>query len=152
MPSRSAAIGLIALLGTAFGASQFLRTAPAVIAPALRQELGEARERLEPEKRERPLERLRPIAAPHLEAEMAQVLVKPGAPGHVQVIAGLQHRAQPARAPSLDEAAMPAMGAREDVGDRGRLAIGLHAQHETFIGPFHEAKTWRERSSKAIVR
>lgn len=40
MPRRSLAIGLIALLGTAFGASQFLRTAPAVIAPALRQELG----------------------------------------------------------------------------------------------------------------
>jgi len=40
MPRRSFAIGLIALLGAAFGASQFLRTAPAVVAPALRRELG----------------------------------------------------------------------------------------------------------------
>jgi len=40
MPNRSIAIGLIALLGATFGVSQFLRTAPAVLAPALRRELG----------------------------------------------------------------------------------------------------------------
>lgn len=40
MSSRSAAFGLIALLGASFGASQFIRTAPAVLAPELRRELG----------------------------------------------------------------------------------------------------------------
>jgi sugar phosphate permease len=40
MSSRSAAFGLIALLGASFGVSQFIRTAPAVLAPELRRELG----------------------------------------------------------------------------------------------------------------
>jgi len=40
MPSRLAALGLIALLGASFGVSQFIRTAPAVLAPELRHELG----------------------------------------------------------------------------------------------------------------
>src|SRR6185503_8006919 len=40
MPSRLTALGLIALLGASFGASQFMRTAPAVLAPELRRELG----------------------------------------------------------------------------------------------------------------
>jgi len=40
MPSRSAALGLFALLGASFGVSQFIRTAPAVLAPELRRELG----------------------------------------------------------------------------------------------------------------
>ena len=40
MPSRTAALGLIALLGASFGVSQFIRTAPAVLAPELRRELG----------------------------------------------------------------------------------------------------------------
>ncbi len=40
MPSRSIALGLIALLGASFGVSQFMRTAPAVLAPELRRELG----------------------------------------------------------------------------------------------------------------
>ena len=40
MPSRSAALGLLALLGASFGVSQFIRTAPAVLAPELRRELA----------------------------------------------------------------------------------------------------------------
>jgi sugar phosphate permease len=40
MPTRIAALGLIALLGASFGVSQFIRTAPAVLAPELRRELG----------------------------------------------------------------------------------------------------------------
>jgi len=40
MPTRLAALGLIALLGASFGVSQFMRTAPAVLAPELRRELG----------------------------------------------------------------------------------------------------------------
>jgi MFS family permease len=40
MPTRLAALGLIALLGASFGASQYIRTAPAVLAPELRRELG----------------------------------------------------------------------------------------------------------------
>jgi hypothetical protein len=40
MPTRLAAVGLIALLGASFGASQFIRTAPAVLEPELRRELG----------------------------------------------------------------------------------------------------------------
>jgi MFS family permease len=40
MPPRSAALGLIALLGASFGVSQFIRTAPAVLAPELRRELA----------------------------------------------------------------------------------------------------------------
>lgn len=40
MPSRIAALGLITFLGASFGVSQFLRTAPAVLAPELRRELG----------------------------------------------------------------------------------------------------------------
>jgi sugar phosphate permease len=40
MPTRSFALGLIALLGASFGVSQFMRTAPAVLAPELRRELG----------------------------------------------------------------------------------------------------------------
>ena len=40
MPSRLAALGLLTLLGASFGASQFIRTAPAVLAPELRRELG----------------------------------------------------------------------------------------------------------------
>src|SRR6185295_16213490 len=40
MPTRIAAFGLIALLGASFGVSQFIRTAPAVLAPELRRELG----------------------------------------------------------------------------------------------------------------
>ena len=40
MPTRLAALGLIALLGASFGVSQFIRTAPAVLAPELRRELG----------------------------------------------------------------------------------------------------------------
>lgn len=40
MPARRAALGLIALLGASFGVSQFVRTAPAVLAPELRRELG----------------------------------------------------------------------------------------------------------------
>jgi len=40
MPARFAALGLIALLGASFGVSQFIRTAPAVLAPELRRELG----------------------------------------------------------------------------------------------------------------
>ena len=46
MPTRIAALGLIALLGASFGVSQFLRTAPAVLAPELRRELGLAPETL----------------------------------------------------------------------------------------------------------
>ena len=40
MPTRIAALGLFALLGASFGVSQFIRTAPAVLAPELRRELG----------------------------------------------------------------------------------------------------------------
>ena len=40
MPSRLAALGLLTLLGASFGVSQFIRTAPAVLAPELRRELG----------------------------------------------------------------------------------------------------------------
>jgi sugar phosphate permease len=40
MPSRLVALGLIAILGASFGVSQFIRTAPAVLAPELRRELG----------------------------------------------------------------------------------------------------------------
>jgi sugar phosphate permease len=40
MPSRPFALGLIALLGASFGVSQFVRTAPAVLAPELRRELA----------------------------------------------------------------------------------------------------------------
>src|SRR5262245_6953521 len=39
MLSGRAAFGLIALLGASFGVSQFIRTAPAVLAPELRREL-----------------------------------------------------------------------------------------------------------------
>jgi MFS family permease len=40
MSPRLAAFGLIALFGASFGVSQFMRTAPAVVAPELRRELG----------------------------------------------------------------------------------------------------------------
>jgi sugar phosphate permease len=40
MLSRCAALGLLTLLGASFGVSQFIRTAPAVLAPELRRELG----------------------------------------------------------------------------------------------------------------
>jgi sugar phosphate permease len=40
MPTRLAAFGLLSLLGASFGVSQFIRTAPAVLAPELRRELG----------------------------------------------------------------------------------------------------------------
>lgn len=46
MPTRIAALGLFALLGASFGVSQFIRTAPAVLAPELRRELGLAPEAL----------------------------------------------------------------------------------------------------------
>jgi sugar phosphate permease len=39
-PTRLAAFGLLSLLGASFGVSQFIRTAPAVLAPELRRELG----------------------------------------------------------------------------------------------------------------
>lgn len=46
MPSRLAVLGLMTLLGASFGVSQYIRTAPAVLAPELRRELGLAPETL----------------------------------------------------------------------------------------------------------
>ncbi|MFO0988754.1 MAG: MFS transporter [Alphaproteobacteria bacterium] len=46
MSNRIAALGVFALLGASFGVSQFIRTAPAVLAPELRRELGLAPEML----------------------------------------------------------------------------------------------------------
>jgi hypothetical protein len=49
----------------------------------------------------------------------------------------LQHGAHPARPAAVNEAEVASVGAREELDDGRRLAVRLHRQHDTFIGPVH---------------
>ena len=69
---------------------------------------------------------------------IVEMVGKARLPGDVDVIADLQDRACPARAPAVHEPEMAAVHARQDL-DHGRgLAVGANRENDAFVGPIHE--------------
>ena len=73
-----------------------------------------------------------------LDRVMAEMLVEPRAPDHAQLVAGLQHRAQSRRGAAAHHAEMAAVFARHHLEDGIGLAVAPAAQHNAFVGPFHD--------------
>ncbi|KAH2813986.1 hypothetical protein KXV85_004903, partial [Aspergillus fumigatus] len=67
----------------------------------------------------------------------AEMLVEPRPPHRAHRIAGLQQRPHPRARAAAHEAKMPAVLARQELGDGGGFAMPPHAQHDAFVGPFH---------------
>ena len=76
-------------------------------------------------------------ALPQLDVVMAEVVGQPRLPGGVDVVAGLQHGPQLARAPAVHEPQVPAVRAREQLEHGAGLAVRPHAQDHAFIAPLH---------------
>jgi len=55
-----------------------------------------------------------------------------------QSVAGLQHGLLLTRAPTPHKAKMPSVRARHHLKDGVRLAMTPSAQHDAFVGPFHD--------------
>jgi hypothetical protein len=67
----------------------------------------------------------------------AEMLVEPRPPHRAHAVAGLQQRPHPRARTAAHEAQMPAVLARQQLGDGGGFAMPPHAQHDAFVGPFH---------------
>ena len=72
-----------------------------------------------------------------LGAEIAEMLVEPRPPGQRQRVSGLKDRAEPPRAPALDEAEMPPVSGRQHLQDHVGLAVAPRADDDAFLRPFH---------------
>src|SRR5205823_8432108 len=83
-----------------------------------------------------------------------EMLVEPGSPDRSDAVAGLQQRPHPRTGPAAHQAEMPAMLARQQFDDGGGFAMPPYAQHNAFVGPFHEGSLQdlgEERSGLADV-
>ena len=110
---------------------------------ALRQQTRQPAQRRETGQRQRIVHRLRGIAFAQLDVDVAELLGEPRLPRCVDVIAGLEDRAQLARAPAMHEAEVAAVRAREDFRHGSRLAVRLHRQDDALIGPLHCVSLYR---------
>src|SRR5438094_215 len=69
------------------------------------------------------------------------MFVKPRAPPGNDPIARLQDRPQARSRPAPHQAEMATVLARHQFGDRARLTVAPHAQHDALVGPFHGRST-----------
>ena len=76
-----------------------------------------------------------------LDRVVAEMLVEPRPPDHAHRVAGLQHRPQPRAAAAAHQAEMAAVLARHHLEDGVGLAVAPRAEHDAFVGPFHDAES-----------
>src|SRR5262249_50638705 len=71
------------------------------------------------------------------DAVVAKVFIEPGSPHRPHRIAWLQHRAHPRTRATTHEAEVPAVLARQQLGDDASLAVPPHAQDDAVVSPLH---------------
>ena len=92
---------------------------------ALGQQAGQRRDRRERRKGGGIVERLGSKGAAHFDGHMPELIGKTRFPDCVDVIAGLQDRAEASRPASVDEAEVTAVGPRPQFYDRRRFTMRL---------------------------
>lgn len=81
---------------------------------------------------------------------MTQLIGKPRLPSGVDVIAGLQRRAQFARSTAVHEPKVTAMIARPQFHDRRGFAVRADRQDDGFVRPLHGSAVFRAFESREI--
>src|SRR5690606_36191915 len=97
---------------------------------ALGQEPCQRTERGEPRERQRILHGKSRIALTQLYCEITELIGEPGFPGRLDVIANLQHGTEAPAPAAVHETEVSAMGARQQLEDRGGFAMRPDRQND----------------------